>query len=185
MTEQYQTEDINGQPSPLSLALQTSGALAAGTIDNAAIYFVPGAGLSSIIVGNGLSLALSSPAVGTIVSITHPGQFRVDFTTADLTSSGVPINILLSPTVIPITTGNGYPVPDYFSLPNVIAVNALNAGPPIVGLVVPLGATFRVTPADLENAPFGGPNIRLSTETAVIPNLSLPVTRLNIQRVSL
>ena len=182
MTEQYQTEDINGQPSPLSLTMQTSSGFAAGLVDNAAIFFTPGAGLDVAIVGNGLSLARSNPSVGTIVSITALGVFRVDFTTQDLSSSGEPVNIVLNATQVPISTANSYPSPDYFTLPNILAVNALVFVP---FQTIYLGATFRITPEDLENVPFGGPNIRLSAPTAAIPALFSPLTRLTVTRVSL
>ena len=73
MTEQYQEEDINGQPSPLSLSIvvPTVPIVAAAPPNDSAIFF-PSAAADAVIVGTGLSVA-GTAATGTLFEISAPG----------------------------------------------------------------------------------------------------------------
>lgn len=182
MTVQYETEDINGQPSPLSLSLVVPVAPpVAGGVDTEAIFW-PSAAADAVVTGNGITVA-GSAAAGTIFQFTQPGVYEVIWTQGDLVPIGSPLNILRGVTVA-VTAGNGYPALD-FTVAGVIATKVVSAAIPDT---VTLSATFRITNADLVDAGLvvnANRQLRLSAVGAQIGGLAPPSTSLTITRVSL
>lgn len=181
MTEQYQEESINGQPSPLSLISNISGGLAApGVIDTEAIWWSTLA-VESAIAGSGIEVA-GSAAVGSIIQFTQPGLFSVLLQIQN-TVAPTPLNILRGATTLPITAGNGYPADNFVpGFPGVEAVFSI-----FNGQMSAISAEFRITGADLVDPDVGvNPNrqLRFSYPAANIPTLDPLRTRLTINRVS-
>lgn len=183
MTEQYQEQDINGQPSPLSLTLQPTGPMAAGVVDDAAIFFTSGPA-DAVIVGEGLVLG-GDANVGTIIFVRAPGVYDVKFSSFNTAILVPPIfNLIRDPTLVPVNAANGYPAPDFATFSGVtIDVGLQNSGI-APGGIFNIFATMRVTNAQISNVPFGGPQIRISAAGASIPTLLPPATLLTVERVS-
>jgi hypothetical protein len=189
MTVQYQEEDINGQPSPLSLLVTNPGAAltppAAGLINTSAVFW-PTFATDAQIVGNGLSVA-GNASLGTIVEFSAPGLFQVTWQFGfSPPPGGLPQNLLLG-AVQPIV-GPIYPALDFVGgpSPGVIAVSdrALGASPPDSAI---LSATFRMTDAALVDV--GGVvnplrQLFFSAATLDIPTMSNPITQIHIVRTS-
>ena len=184
MTKQYETEDINGQPSPLSLSLVVPTAdPVAGGVDTDAIFW-PTAAADAVVNGNGIAVA-GSAAAGTIIEFTQPGVYEVIWTQGESVPIGSPLNILRG-VAVAVTAGNGFPSTD-FSLAGVIATKIILLANAIPDSVT-LSATFRITNADLVD-PAGAVNpdrqLRFSAEAAQIPLLLPAFTSLTVTRVSL
>ncbi len=190
MTVQYQEEDINGQPSPLSLlVVDPSGAApvppAAGLVNTSAVFW-PTFAADAQIVGNGLSVA-GDASLGTIVEFSAPGLFQVTWQFGFFVPpAGLPQNILLG-AVQPIT-GPTYPSLDFVGAPSpgVIAVSerALGSFPPDSAI---LTATFRMTDAALVDV--GGVvnplrQMFFSAATLDIPGIANPITQIHVVRTS-
>jgi len=186
MTQQYQEESINGQPSALSLRANPSVLPAAGLVDTEAIFWPSLAG-DAVIVGDGLAVA-GDANVGTIIEVGQPGLYQVSLTLVDLTPGPNQFNILRGATLA-ITVGNGYPAADFAAG---IPLGAEMIGQTPIGVPPPFNTTdismMRITGADLED-PTGGVNsnrqIRFSALAAVIPSLLNLGTLIDIQRVSM
>jgi len=188
MTQQYQEESINGQPSALSLRANPSALPAAGVVDTEAIFWPTLAG-DAVIVGDGLAVA-GDANVGTIIEVGQPGLYQVSLTLADGTPGPNLVNIVRGATVA-ITVGNGYPAADFVT-GTPLGVEMLgftpSAAPPPFN--VTLISTFRVTGTDIANVGTNGTvnprrQIRFSADAAVIPALFAPGTLIDIQRTSL
>ncbi len=191
MTEQYQTEDINGQPSPLSLRVtDPSGAApvppAAGLVNTSAVFW-PTFAADAQIVGNGLSVA-GDASLGTIVQFSAPGLFAVSWQFGFFVPpAGLPQNILLG-AVQPITAPT-YPSLDFVGAPSpgVIAVSdrALGSFPPDSAI---LTAQFRITLEALVDAGAVVNPLRqmfFSAAELDIPGMANPITQIHIERVSM
>lgn len=185
MTEQYQTEDINGQPSPLSLRANPSAPPVAGGVDTEAIFW-PTLAADAVVVGEGLAVA-GSAANGTIIEVSQPGEYLVSLTLVDGTPGPNPINIIRGATLA-ITAGNGYPALDYATgIPLFAEAVGFTptVAPPVNSIIT---SSFRITGADLVDAgAVVNPNrqIRFSAAAAVIPALLELGTLISIERVSL
>jgi len=191
MTTQYQEEDINGQPAPLSLLVTNpSGSAvpvppAAGLVNTEAVFW-PTFAADAQIVGNGLSVA-GNASLGTIVEFSAPGLFEVSWQVGFFGPAGLPLNILLG-AVQPITGAAGYPSLDFVGAPSpgIIAVSDRTAAifPPD-SLV--LMAQFRITDAALVDAGAVVNPLRqmfFSAGAVDIPGMANPITQINIARVS-
>lgn len=186
MTQQYQEESINGQPSAQSLRVIPSAAPVPGGVNTEAIFWPTLAG-DAVISGDAISIG-GSAALGSIIQFNQPGVYTVQFVTADLGFAGpYPINILRGvPAGTPIAAPT-YPSLDFVGVPSpgVEGVTFVTAAAPEN---VVLEATFRVTSADLVD-PAGGVNpnrqVQLSAPAASIPTLAPPGTLISVQRTSL
>lgn len=184
MTEQFQEESINGQPSPLSLIATPAAPAAPGLVDTEAIFWASLAA-DAAIVGNGIEVA-GDANVGSIIQFTQPGLFEIQLVTAT-TAPAPPFAInLLRGVTVPITGGNGYPALDFVTG----ALGAIDLG--FFGALAPEGlvkltSTFRIRNIDLAD-PIVGVNpdrqIRFSMAGPTILDLFPPSTRLEISRVS-
>jgi len=186
MTEQYLEEDINGQPSPLSLRANPLAPAIAGAIDDVAIFW-PSLAADAAIIGEGLSV-LGDASVGSIIQVAQPGLYSVSLTTTeDPVGTSAPLNIIRGAPAA-ITAGNGYPALDYLSG---IPLGAEAVGFTPAGLPPPINeefsAIFRVTGTDLVD-PVGGINprrqIRFAALGPAIPGLFPPGTLISVARVS-
>ena len=181
MTEQYQVEDINGQPSPLSLRANPSATAVPGLVDTEA-FFWPTLAADAVIVGEGLVVA-GDANQGTIIQVGQPGLYEISFvSTAPL---AVVYNILrgaAGPIVAPF-----YPALDFASgIPlGAMMVGFTGAPPP---LNTQYSVQFRITGTDLVD-PVGGVNpnrqVRFSAAAADIPSLIHLGTLIEINRVSM
>ena len=185
MTEQYQQQSINGQPSALSLRVTPLAPPIAGATDTEAIFW-PSLAADAVIVGSGLSVA-GSAAVGSIIEVSEPGLYQVSWTLVDLAApASTPINIVRGASV-PITGGNGYPAVDPVA-GTPLGVEQVSFTP----VVTPpenkiFGAVFRVTGEDLEDAgAVVNPNrqIRFSALGGAIVGFAPPGTQIDINRIS-
>lgn len=188
MTQQYQEESINGQPSPLSLRVNPRAIPAPGGVSTEAIWW-PTLAADAVIEGDGISVA-GNAADGSIIEISQPGLYEAKLWMSDDTPGPNPINILRG-VAVDITAGNGYPVIDWpfaasFGLEGLLWTPDSVTGP-ISNFV---SATFRITGTDLANVGTNdtvNPNrqIRFSADAVVIPALLHPFTMIQIDRVSL
>ena len=186
MTEQYQVEDINGQPSALSLRVNPLAPGVPGGVSTDAIWWSSLAA-DAVIEGEGLSVA-GSAADGSIIEISQPGLYEVKLWLSDDTPGPNPVNILRGVTV-DITAGNGYPAVDW-AAGLALGLEGLLWTP--IGVPAPVSgyvsASFRISGVDLVD-PVGGVNpnrqIRFSAAAAVIPALIPPTQLIQVDRVSL
>lgn len=186
MTSQYQEESINGQPAPLSLLVNPTAAPVAGLVDTEAVFW-PSLPADAAIIGSGISV-VGSAAVGSIIEISAPGLYEVEWTLSELVGTGVPVNIVRGATV-PIIAGNGYPAADYaVGLPlGAIAIGFTQAPPLAAPINAQISTQFRILDTDLED-PVGGVNpgrqIRFAAPALVIPTLVEFSTLISVARVS-
>ena len=184
MTKQYETESINGQPSPLSLSLVVPAVdPVAGGTDTDAIFWSTAAA-DAVVTGNGIAVA-GDAAAGTIFEFTQPGVYEVIWTQGESVPTGAALNILRGVRIL-VTAGNGFPSDD-FTLAGVIATKVILLANAIPDSVT-LSATFRITSEDLVDA--GAVvnvdrQLRFSAVAAEIPLLLRAFTSLTISRVSL
>lgn len=184
MTKQYQSEDINGQLSPLSLQITPPSAppVAGGT--NTEAVFFPTAAADAVIVGNGISIA-GDAALGTIIQFSQPGVFVMDLNFS-AGGGGAPRFNVVRGALLPITAGNGFPFVDVSAAAvaaGVIVSIPLNTATPPGN--VRFSVTFQIASVDLTDV--GGvvnPNrqVLFSLATALIPALSAPGTSIVINR---
>lgn len=186
MTEQYQVEDINGQPSALSLRVNPVTGPVAGVVNTEAIFWSSLAA-DSTIVGEGLSVA-GDANEGSIIEISQPGLYEVNLWLSDDTPGPNEINILRG-TTLAITAGNGYPAQDWLTgIP--LGLEGIMWSPNTLPAPVSayISATFRITGADLtdtNNVVNPNRQIRFSAAAAVIPLLLPETTLIQVSRVSL
>ncbi len=181
MTEQYQEQDINGSPSPLSLIAQITGPAIPGAIDGSAIFWASLA-TDAVIVGNGIGVA-GSAALGSIIQFTEPGLYSARLVTSDAAAGAAPLNLLRG-VAVAITAGNGYPSADFALVPGVEDVSVITLPAPDNDEV---SSIFRITGPDLVD-PTGGINpnrqVRFAYVPPLIPTLVPAGTLLTINRIS-
>lgn len=180
MTEQYQEQDINGQPSPLSLVAIPLVIPVPGGVDTDAIFW-PSLAADAVIVGNGIEVA-GDAASGSIIQFTAPGLYEATLVLADTVAGGFPVNMLRGVTA-PITAP-AYPSLDFLAAAGVEDIAFIVVAAPDNGKV---RATFRITGTDLVDPTVGiNPNrqLRFSYPSASILTIAPPGTRLAINRVS-
>lgn len=189
MTKQYQEENINGQPSALSLTLTapTIAPVAAAPPNDSAIFF-PTAVAESAIVGTGLSVT-GTAATGSLFEFSQPGLFRVAFQAADAGLSGSPFNILRGAAIgtfgVPL-----YPSPNFvgFPSPGIIGLGFTSMPGDVLGATFTAEVFTRITDADLVDPAVGVNPDRQVVFTTVGPVIAalLPITaiQVSITRVS-
>lgn len=189
MTVQYQEEDINGQPSPLSLTITvpTVPIVAAAPPNDAAIFFPSGAA-DAVIVGTGISVT-GTAATGTLFEISKPGLYTASFQAVDGGLTASPFNILRG--AIVGTLGPPlYAVPDFVGAPSpgIIGVGETNGPADTPTTPFRVEDTFRIADSDLVDPP-GGPvnplrQIVFVTFGPVIAAMLPPFIKVAINRVS-
>jgi len=189
MTNQYQEEDINGQPSALSLRLVPTAPPVPVVGPNDASLFLPTAVADAVITGSGIAIG-GDATTGNLYQISQPGLFRVSFTVADSGLTGSPINILRG-AIVGTIGGILYPAVDFVGAPAPGIVGLGNTSSPgdVLGSTTMVEAFVRITNADLVD-PVGGVNPNRQIIIAVFPPIILgliPATaiQITIDRVSL
>lgn len=189
MTVQYQEENINGQPAPLSLRLVPTAAAVAVVGPNSSSLFLPTAVADAVITGSGITIE-GDATTGNLYTFSQPGLFRIAFTSTDASASGFPMNILRGATLGSISAPL-YPAPDFvgFPSPGIVSVGFNRSPGDVLGQTFTTEAFVRMTNADLAD-PAGGVNPNRQVVIAVDPPVAaalLPFTAIEvaIDRVSL
>lgn len=181
MTVQYQVEDINGQPSPLSLVAIPTFTAAAGQINDAAAFWQNLADDTQI-EGTGLEVA-GDADVGSIIQFSQPGLFAVEFI-VQTNSQNQTMNLIRGANQA-ITNANGFPF-GAFSTGDPEGAFAIQNSPAPLAFTV-LSGFIRITGTDLED-PIGSINprrqLQISADSATIATFETNATKIIVTRVS-
>lgn len=190
MTVQYQEENINGQPAPLSLRIVPTAVAIPVVGPNSSSLYLPTAVADAVITGSGITIE-GDATTGNLYTFSQPGLFRVAFTSTDASAAGLPMNILRGATVGTIGAPL-YPWPDFvgFPSPGIVSVGFNRAAGDVLGQTFTTEAFVRMSNADLADPAGGGINPNRQVVIAVDPAVAaalLPFAAIEvaIDRVSL